>query len=209
MNQGTIPSLFTAGSFYTSILFYLAFREVISVSKIIGICLMVPCVVLISLDPKEETISDSGLTPSEMHRYGILAILMAVTAPVCWTFKSYCARKAFKKDEYVPVDLSLDQMFFASAFSMVTFVIYCMSYEITANLVIEGSIAGLLFIVGSFCTMSAISQGPGGPINSLICTQIIYQSLINAVFFGQGLSTHEAGGICFGICATLSITLGD
>ena len=174
INQGTVPSLFTAGSFYTSIVFYFTFKEVISLSKIIGICFMVPCVVLISLDPKEGQVSDSGLTSSEMHRYNMYAILMAISAPILWTFKSYCARSAFNNKEYVPIDLSLDQLFFSGLLATIVFVIFALTHDYATHILVEGSIAGLLFTLGSFCTMSAIARGPGGPINSLICTQIIY-----------------------------------
>lgn len=53
MNQGCITSLFSVTGIYISIIFYLKFKEVISISKIIGILMMVPCVVILSLDPKE------------------------------------------------------------------------------------------------------------------------------------------------------------
>ena len=53
MNQGCIPSLFSVTGIYVAVIFYFKFNEVISVSKIIGIVMMIPCVVLLSLDPKE------------------------------------------------------------------------------------------------------------------------------------------------------------
>ena len=62
MNQGCIPSLFALAGIYISILFYLAFNEVISLSKIFGILLMIPCVTLLSLATKTETISYGGLS---------------------------------------------------------------------------------------------------------------------------------------------------
>ena len=52
MNQGSIPSLFTVVSFYIAVVFYIKFNEVISCSKILGIAIMVPAVVLLSLDEK-------------------------------------------------------------------------------------------------------------------------------------------------------------
>ena len=57
--------------------------------------------------------------------------------------------------------------------------------------------------------MVALKTGPGGPINALICTQIVYQTILNSVFFDQSVSIYEIGGIAFGITATLMITLGD
>jgi len=55
MNQGAIPSLFSICSIYISILFYFCFKEVISCSKIFGILLMLPCVLLLSFDKKVAT----------------------------------------------------------------------------------------------------------------------------------------------------------
>ena len=52
MNQGCIPSLFALAGIYISVLFYFAFNEVISLSKIFGILLMIPCVTLLSLASK-------------------------------------------------------------------------------------------------------------------------------------------------------------
>ena len=135
---------------------------------------MVPYVVLISLDPKEGQVSDIGLNSSEMHRYNMYAILMSILASIFWTFKSYCARSAFNNKEYVPVDLSLDQLLFSGLLGTIVFVIFTSTHDYATHILVEGSIAGLLYTLGSFYVMSAIARGPGGSINSLICIQIIY-----------------------------------
>ena len=62
---------------------------------------------------------------------------------------------------------------------------------------------------GTISTMLAVSKGPGGPIQALLTTSIIYHCSINAIWFGQGLSSFEAGGIIFGVLATTAIALGD
>ena len=81
------------------------------------------------------------------------------------------------------------------------------SYE--GSSLLAGAITGVFFLTGGVMLMTAFSMGPGGPVNALVCTQIIYQTIINALFFGQGISVNELGGICFGIAATLLITLGE
>ena len=62
MNQGCIPSLFTVNSIYVSTLFYFKFNEKITISQIIGIFLMIPCVILLSLDKKENEVSKNDLS---------------------------------------------------------------------------------------------------------------------------------------------------
>ena len=61
----------------------------ISASKIFGIVLMIPCVILLSIDPKEEA-SAEVLTAGTYS--GILAVGFGVLAPLCWTFKVYYIR---------------------------------------------------------------------------------------------------------------------
>ena len=74
---------------------------------------------------------------------------------------------------------------------------------------LEGQLVGVFFLLGGvFATMS-YETGPGGPINAIITTQIIYQTVINAMFFGQDVSSFEFGGIALGITSTLLICLWD
>ena len=77
------------------------------------------------------------------------------------------------------------------------------------NELIEGAITGLFFLLGTIFSNVAYETGPGGPINALICTQIIYQTSINAIFFDQGISSYELVGTFFGILATIIICLWD
>lgn len=74
---------------------------------------------------------------------------------------------------------------------------------------IEGAITGFFFYVGCIFSMVAYETGKGGPINALICTQIVYQTSINALFFDQGISSYELVGTFFGILATIIICLWE
>ena len=55
----------------------------------------------------------------------------------------------------------------------------------------------------------AFRYGPGGPINALVGTQVIYQTLINALFFNQPLGSFQYYGISSGVVATVVICAGD
>ena len=115
MNQGCIPSLFTVCSIYIAVLFYFKFNEVLNAAQIVGIILMMPCVILLSLDPKDEadTTTDteeaSSLTSTEMRVAGLFAVLFGCTAPVWWTIKSYFIRRTAERKEFPIYDLGIDQ----------------------------------------------------------------------------------------------------
>ena len=66
INQGCIPSLFSTTAIYIAVVFYKKFGEKISISKIFGITLMMPCIILLSIDNKEDKQSDDDLTVAQM-----------------------------------------------------------------------------------------------------------------------------------------------
>lgn len=69
--------------------------------------MIVPCVVLLSLD--EKTVSeDSDLSEEEMVKYGSLAIMIAVIAPLFWTLKIYYVRKIVVEKCFIINDLAMD-----------------------------------------------------------------------------------------------------
>ena len=82
-------------------------------------------------------------------------------------------------------------------------------HELSMDVLIQGQISGLLFVAGTITQIVALTTGPGGPIQALINTCIIYQVVADAVFFGQELSLFQYLGIIFAILAGLLITIGD
>ena len=83
------------------------------------------------------------------------------------------------------------------------------THELDWSHFLEGQIVGLFFLVGSILSLKGLATGPGGPVNALNKSQILYQTGLNACFFDQGLSSYELSGIGCGLMATLMITLGD
>jgi hypothetical protein len=55
----------------------------------------------------------------------------------------------------------------------------------------------------------AFVLGPGGPVLALVCTQTIYQTLINAVFFGQELTNFMIYAVVIGVASAVVISAGD
>jgi hypothetical protein len=115
MNQGSIPGLFSVTSIYISILFYMVFGETISCTKIMGILLMMPCVILLSLDKKVVN-EDSDYSERQLVEFGSYAVIMGVLAPVFWTFKVYWTRRTINDKTYDLKDLALDTVLFKTFF---------------------------------------------------------------------------------------------
>ena len=58
LNQGILPTLTSLSSFYTSVLFYFQFSEMISLAQFVGMMLMIVCVVFLALE---------GMSASSKH----------------------------------------------------------------------------------------------------------------------------------------------
>lgn len=109
MNQGCIPSLFAVTGIYIAVLFYFCFNEVISVSKIIGLILIILCIILLAFDKKEEALSDHDTTAKEKKIFGGLAVLCGLVAPLFWTIKGYYLRKSIDARHFTSTkDLAID-----------------------------------------------------------------------------------------------------
>lgn len=89
------------------------------------------------------------------------------------------------------------------------YVAYIMQNEFRVNEFVEGSIVAIFFILGDVFRSLAFRYGPGGPINALVGTQVIYQTVANALFFNQPLGAFQYYGLTAGVISTIIISAGD
>ena len=211
INQGCIPSIFCVTSIYIAVLFYFKFDEKISNSKIVSIVMIIPCILLLSLDKKKVTVtsSDQELEEHELRIYGLISIVFALCAPFFWTFKSFYIRKAIETKVFPVYDLALDTQGYSYSVSCLVYVVFLTQHPFNWDEFIQGQITGFFFVLGALLSTNAFSTGPGGPINVLICTQVVYQTALNALFLNQNISLFQGGGIVCGFMATLIMIFGD
>lgn len=109
MNQGCIPSLFAVTGIYVAVCFYFCFNEVISVSKVIGLVLIIVCIVFLAFEKKEEAVNEFEYSAQEKRFFGGLAVLCGVVAPLFWTVKGYFLRKSIDARDFTCTkDLAID-----------------------------------------------------------------------------------------------------
>ena len=119
-----------------------------------------------------------------MKTYGIMAVTCGLIAPFFWTVKCYYARLVVENKEFDLYEMSIDQNFFQNIFALVLYLIFFVQNPFEWNEFIEGQITGFFFVIGGIFATNSFQTGPGGPINALITTQIIYQTFINAIWMG-------------------------
>lgn len=73
----------------------------------------------------------------------------------------------------------------------------------------QGQFVGVFFFIGGVTSPICYETGPGGPINALVNTQIIFQTVLSALLFNQTLSPFQILGIAFGIASSIITTSFD
>lgn len=102
-------------TFYISVLFYYKFNEHISATKIAGMLLMIPCILLLVVGgvPADEGDILSGAesesyTMSEQQLYAVLSVSFAMIAPFFWTAKCLYLRLSEDRYNFNLFDLAID-----------------------------------------------------------------------------------------------------
>ena len=123
-----------------------------------------------------------------MQLYAILSVTFAMIAPFFWTTKMLYLRLSEDRYKFNLFDVAIDAQIYQNMVATMLYLAYISQNEFKANELLEGSITAVFFILGDIFRSMAFRYGPGGPINALVGTQVIYQTLLNALFFNQDLT---------------------
>ena len=136
-------------------------------------------------------------------------MLFALAAPVLWTTKVFYCRLAEGRYGFNLLDVAIDSQIYMNLIATVLYVAYLQQNEFKIWEFLAGSIVAVFFILGYVFSTVAYRHGPGGPINALVGTQVVYHTIINALFFDQALSLFQIVGILTGVLSTVIISVGD
>jgi len=147
VNAGTLSSLFSMTSFLIAVVFYFAFGESISCTKILGMVCILTCAVLIGLDKKGSD-EDSSEEVEAMVHYGILAILTACCAPIFWATRVYFFRKFIDTRGFDPTGLALDGNMWTAIIGSILCIFFFINYECSSYDFILACFAGIFILFG-------------------------------------------------------------
>ena len=140
---------------------------------------------------------------------------MAFLTPILWTYRSYQAKKALTMYNFEPIDLALDSCFFIGLFQMIIMGAYILNSEdseepkVSMSGFLESQAVSFLFLTGTILYLSALKVGPGGPIEALIATNMIYRVVVNVADQKYSFGSYETALLVFGLIAVLCMTVGD
>jgi multidrug transporter EmrE-like cation transporter len=160
INQGLISTITSFASIYNGIVFYFYFGEKLTCMKILGMCGMFLCVILLNIDASTKTgEADDG---TSLKSYAFLAIGLAMIVPINFSIKHFLIR--LYKGSYPTFELAID----SSILESLTFSIFAVWYHIEVGYGFWdywlGALCGSLIISGKICMAIAISIGFAGPV---------------------------------------------
>ena len=180
LNQGILPTLTSLAGVYSAIIFYFKFHEKVSFPQIVGMILMLVSVVFLGLEGATKKFSiDSSDNSNDIGdhlnyssrqkiRYAIYAILWGLVTPFFYTTKAYCIRVYC--GNYKAWDLGIDALIFESLCYTIMYVVYIYYNGFVLSEFLYGQLISVLQLIGTQALCIAYSEGPGGPINTILIT---------------------------------------
>jgi hypothetical protein len=84
----------------------------------------------------------------------------------------YCA-------DYKAWDLGIDGLIFESLCYTIMYLVYIYYEGFVLSEFVYGQIISILFFVGKQSLTIAYAEGPGGPVNTIVITQSLYQVILD------------------------------
>ena len=114
--------------------------------------------------------------------YAVYAIFWGLMCPIFYTVKAYIIRKYSQEYEYW--DLGVDALIFEQLCYCLMYGVYIYDKGWNLEEFLYGQLISLLFLVGKQTLTVAYATGPGGPVNSLVITNSLYQMLLDVFVDG-------------------------
>lgn len=102
-----------------------------------------------------------------------------------FSFRTVYLRLGITKYRFTVWDLAINVSLIGNVLMTICFVLtYSSGFPYTWQDFGFGAICSILLTVGMMIMQYAFSEGPAGPVNSIVTSATIYTSLINRVAFG-------------------------
>ena len=83
------------------------------------------------------------------------------------------------------------------------------NYGFSSADLLWGSVVGVLLMTGKQSITLAYDEGPGGVVNTMLCTMSIYQILLAYFIDHQSIYWYGLWGVIVGILGTILIAVGN
>jgi hypothetical protein len=117
------------------------------------------------------------ISSEDKTRYAIYAIIWGLISPVFYTIKAYIIRMYCAN--YKAWDLGIDGLIFESLCYTIMYLVYIYYEGFVLSEFVYGQIISILFFVGKQSLTIAYAEGPGGPVNTIVITQSLYQVILD------------------------------
>ena len=182
VNQGVIGGLFAANIIYSSIFFYIFYKERITLPTMAAMLLIIAGVMCVSVKDDVEN-PDLQVDYTQL----IISVLFSQITSSFFSLGAVCFKIGMEKYGFVPMKLVID-MTFVSGVLQIPGLLYCQFYVRPYYLVdiLEGMLASTCAIGASVSIAKALSVGgKGGPTQCFENTKIIIPLVVWSVIRGN------------------------
>ncbi|CAI2371820.1 unnamed protein product [Moneuplotes crassus] len=210
LNSGVLSSLTVTRVFFTSILFYILFRQTVKNYELLAEIVMIGAVLIILFSGKDEQSVEaedsSANDKSESFYVGLscgIIILFSFSHSVRATVLKYFFGDA---EEVNPSAL----FNFAVTFIEVLLIgylvmLYTQGFRFTLFELFIGTLGGIFYSFGSYLAAYATVRGRAGVVNCLIEMKTLFQTAFDLILFGRYPNMMQYAGLALGFGSVVFI----
>jgi hypothetical protein len=158
-------------------------------------------------DALESSGLSSSMSGAERTKNNLISLGFGVLVPVFITIKCYFIRKY--AEGYKSVDMGIDALIFEKLCYCLLYVGYVRDHGFDVKQFVYGTIVGVLYLLGKLFACIAYDEGPGGPVNTIMMTQSLYQFVLTLTIDHQTVGRNGVIGFVLGLVATVIVSLGN
>lgn len=205
LNSGVIMSLTCIKPLLTAFVFYFMFNQRVSIYHFLGILLSCIWIGMIAM-------SHGRLSTEDYDMYLIYSIMLLLGS-IILLWVSTVVMKYYFDFRNNNVNIPAFVNFFNLIIDVIFLVIFIIEYWLFEGYpmfdLFLAQITGFLWSTATFLIVYVSLRGKKGPSEALIETCVIYQTIIDSIFFFRIPNYTQLMGVAFGLLATLVIMLAD
>ncbi|CAI2373090.1 unnamed protein product [Moneuplotes crassus] len=206
LNNGVMMSLYSMKPIFTSVLFYVFFRQTLKWFEIVAIGLCVSCAALIGLSSEQP---DLDAEKEDSQKFIILACSFLLLALLLTCLRTTVVKYYFGDAPEINISavFNVNILYIDIAFLVYFYVLTYQGFEYTWFEFACGWFGGMSFSFAQYIIAYVNIRGNAGTSDALIETCTFYQTLLDMLFFERYPNLMQYSGLVIGFGATLFLII--
>jgi len=197
-------TILSFSSITTAALFYILYKETISLLQFFAMILVLCCPIFIALAQK---VDSSDLSLQQATTSSLVPVSIAIAMCFMFTLVSFLSRTA-SDNNYKAIPFTIDANGVYGFVLMIPFFIANYYYPYSFEEIAITSVAAILSTLGVISLFTAINNWKAGLSSALVQTAAIVMLVLEIIFMGKNPSPMQVAGMVVGIVGVVIISVG-